>query len=140
MSALNLTDRPEWISVDLGRDRELESVTIDWELAHARDFTLRTRTSNEGFTTNASLWKIKGSIAGLNEVNLYTINDSDAKDDVVFNFKTGQARVHERLVADQSRLEPGPCVARYVMIHMTAKGRYNPGVFSLYEIEIAAKP
>jgi serine/threonine protein kinase len=133
-------DRSEWIAVDLGKDMQLLRVTIDWELAFARDFSVRTRTSAEEFVADPAQWTQRGLITGFEEKNIMAVNDSESIEDAIFDFEHGNARVGAWMSADQADVETAPVVARHVMINLTARGKYNPGVYSIREIVIAAKP
>jgi hypothetical protein len=42
--------------------------------------------------------------------------------------------------ADRKEIDSRPVIARYLMVHVTALGRNNTEVFSIYELEISAKP
>src|SRR6185295_14340159 len=63
-------DKSEWIAVDLGKDMRILRVTVDWELAFAKDFSVRTRTSAEQFVADPSQWTQRGLVAGFEEKNI----------------------------------------------------------------------
>lgn len=130
----------EWIAVDLGKDTRLSSVTLDWELAYAKDFVIRTRTEAEGFVADPARWKLRGKVAGFQERSFAEVNNEAHIEDVIFDFKGGEVRVAEWMKADQTGIEKSPVTARHVMVQITALGRNNYQVVSLYEIQIAGWP
>lgn len=139
VSRSDIINANEWIAVDLGADMELRSVVIDWELAYAKDFTIRTRTSAEGFVEDPKLWTEQGRITGFKEGSHWAVNSIANEKDVIFDFVRGEARVAEWMRAEKAQVNGKRPVARHVMINPTARGPNNPGVYSIYEIEITAK-
>ena len=133
-------DRSEWIAVDLERDMLLSSVAIDWELAFAKDFSLRTRTSAEGFVEDPARWTERGRVMGFRENKHGAVNAVGNQEDVVFDFARRKVRLGAWMGAAKADLDTRPAVARHVMIQATARGPNNPGVYSIHEIEIAAQP
>ncbi len=140
VTASVLGDREEWIAVDLGKDMVLERIMVDWELAYARDFAVRTRTSVQGFVPDPSLWTRVGSVTGFREVKLTAVNDSASQEDVVFDFAAGRVQHGQYMAATAAEIEPFSPIARHVMINPTGRGAQNHGVYSIHEIEVAARP
>jgi serine/threonine protein kinase len=140
-SAALVGDRNEWIAVDLGKDMQVLQVAIDWDIAFARDFSLRTRTSAEDFVAEPSQWTQRGFVQGFEErADLNAVNDSKSIDDAVFNFEQGQVQIGRWMATDKSEIEAGPVIARHLMVHLTKRGQFNRGLYSIFEIEVVAKP
>lgn len=129
----------EWIAVDLGADMRLEQIVIDWEQAHAKDYTLRVRTSAEGFVDNPADWRVAGGVRGFHELAGGSVNALTNREDVTFDFLKERVQIAPWVHADTTWCEPGLPLARHVMVHCTARGG-NPGVYSIHEITIAAHP
>lgn len=140
VSAAFVGNRSDWIAVDLGRDMRIAAVAIDWELAYARDFSVRTRTSAEGFAKDPKNWGQRGAVVGFKEQSRAAVNDMCHLDDVVFDFGRGGVRLGEWMNADRTEIDPGPPVARHLMIQATARGANNTGVYSIWEVRITAEP
>lgn len=139
-SATILGDASEWITVDLGQDMRIRAVVIDWELAYAKDFTIRTRTSREGWTNDPSLWSQRAKVAGFKEKYHGAVNAITNVADVAFDFKRSEVHLGDWMEADQAKIETVPFVARHLMVHATARGLNNPGVYSIQEIQVSAQP
>ena len=133
-------DLSEWVAVDLGEDMEIDWISIDWELAFAKDFVVRTRRSSEGFTEDPSRWTRQASPTGFREKRPQSVNAVENQDDVVFDFEHGRVWVSAWMDADEEQIVAKPVIARDVIINPTARGANNPGVYSIHEVEIGAKP
>ena len=133
-------DLSEWVAVDLGEDMEIDWISIDWELAFAKDFVVRTRRSSEGFTEDPSRWTRQASLTGFREKRPQSVNAVENQDDVVFDFEHGRVWVSAWMDADEEQIVAKPVIARDVIINPTARGANNPGVYSIHEVEIGAKP
>lgn len=140
VSSAFVGDRSDWIAVDLGRDLRITSVAIDWELAFAKDFTVRTRTGAEGFGADPEDWRQRGAVAGFGEAYRTAVNETNHIDDVVFDFAGGVVRMGDWMSAQRAEIDSRPPVARHVMIQATARGGNNPGVYSIWEVQIATEP
>jgi hypothetical protein len=119
---------------------EVERVAVDWELAYAKDFEVRTRRTAEGFVEDPSQWTERGWVRGLKEVNPSAVNDTASQDDAVFDLHGAKVHLGPWLRADATWIGSRPVVARHVMVVPTARGSNNPAVYSIYEIGIAARP
>lgn len=139
-SATVVGDTSEWIAVDLGRDMLLREVVIDWELAYAKDFTVRTRTGVEGWSDDPAQWTERGRVHGFAEKTHGAVNAVTNISDVTFDFGAAKIRLGSWMSADRTEIEKRSFVARHVMINATARGVNNPGVYSIHEVEIAARP
>lgn len=139
-SGVAIGDASEWIAVDLGKDMRLGEVVIDWELAYAKNFTVRTRTSDQGWSDDPAQWTERGKVLGFVEKTHGAVNAVTNILDVTFDFRGAKVRLGNWMNADRTEIEKKPFVARHVMINATTRGLNNPGVYSIHEIEIAAKP
>ena len=139
VSSSVVADHEEWIAVDLGADMELEEIVLDWEEAYAKNYTVRTLTSAQGFDDNLARWIVVGEVQGFREVVARSVNDLKSIEDVVFDFEMGRIYVADWMAASRTQIKPGLPVARYVMLNCTARGG-NPGVYSVHEMKIVAHP
>lgn len=133
-------EHEEWIAVDLGEDMLVEKVTVDWELAYARDYSLRARTSAQGFLDDSSSWEVVGSVTGMRETVPNSVNEVENQEDAVFDLKRGQVRFGDWLEAEATSIKPRPVLARHLMLSMTGRGAHNVALYSLHEVEVVARP
>ncbi|MCS7479033.1 DUF1996 domain-containing protein [Umezawaea endophytica] len=53
---------PQWIQVDLGSDATISKVVLNWERAHAKDFTLQTSADGAKWATVATVADSRGGV------------------------------------------------------------------------------
>ena len=126
---------PQWLWVDLGQDYTLDQVLIAWETAHAGSYTLRVRTSAQGFVNpdvDLAGWTTIASIAG--RTGGGDGSGSSANDD--FNFETATFTALTG-AATSSTVAVDP-VGRFLLIHSTA--RATPWGNSIWETQVFASP
>jgi hypothetical protein len=83
-------------------------------------------------------WKETARVEGFQERSFTAAHINT--DDIVFDFDNRQVRPSEWMKADHTEIAKSPIVARHVMVQVTALGRNNDTLISIYEIQIAARP
>lgn len=107
----------QWILVDMGADYTLNLLTLDWETAHSRDYTIRLRTSDQGLDVpvNPTNWTVIASITGRSGIT----DGSGGTSDDQFVFSNG---TYNALVGSYSNATVSPSPrGRYLMIYGTAR-------------------
>ena len=129
----------QWIYVDLGQDYTIQTVAIDWETAHSKDYQLLVRTSAQGVDTDPTNWTEIASVTGRTGVS----GSGGATDDT-FDFVT-ETFTAENGTADSSSVESTP-MGRYLMMYGTtrvtvgeAQTQYGHSIFEL-DVEAIAVP
>ena len=130
----------EWIAVDLGKNQRIDWLQVDWETASAANYDIRTRTAEEGFDPDPDTWTERARVVGFRETSTnHSLNSPGNENDVHFNFFLGKTSFPAYTQAKETDIEIGSPIARYVMLRATKHG-VNPGVYSLNEIDIGARP
>jgi hypothetical protein len=126
---------PHWIYVDLGQERLIRRVAVDWETAGGRDFTLRVRRDAQGASGNPDDWTTVAAVTGYNQ----TVQGIDGTD-VLCDFTQSQILMPGNTSASATTLVNQSVVAaRYLMLHVTAV----VGTFvhvSVWEIQVDGVP
>ena len=124
---------PHWLLVDLGSDLLLRRIGLDWETAAGRDFTLRVRTSAEGFSANPDDYATVANVSGYAHAG----QGVDGVD-VFFDFLRAEILMPGNIAPTATTgINSAPVNARYLMLHSTA----ITGTFqhvSVWELQVDA--
>lgn len=120
----------QWICIDLGADITLDYVTLDWETAYAQSYSLRMRTSAQGWDSpvNPTNWTPIASVGGRSGI-------SDGGGGIVEDqFAFGSGTFTPLVGACTSSFVTNSPKGRYLMIHCVtrATGYGN----SLWEVKV----
>jgi hypothetical protein len=123
---------PQWIYVDLGEDKTIKQVLLDWEGAWGIDYSLRGRTAAEGVSDDPSTWTELAAVTAYSQVG----NGLDGPD-VVFDFVSDSVVLQSTNTANTTTsiatTEPR---VRYLMIDGQTSAI---GLFSIWELEVNAE-
>lgn len=127
---------PQWIWVDLGRDRQLLSVGIDWA-SNMTDYTLRLRTAAQGPSADPNAWSIIAGVSdSISVVADWRVGQGGplAGFDEAFDFGMGHVNSAFEGVGDIVELYPE---GRYLMIYGIDP---NVASYSVYDVRVSVIP
>jgi hypothetical protein len=123
---------PSWIYVDLGEDKTIKQVLLDWEAAYGTEYSLRGRTAAEGVADDPFAWTELAAVSAYSQAG----HGLDGPD-VVFDFVADKVILQSTNTAETltSIVTTEPKV-RYLMIDGQASAL---GLFSIWELEVNAE-
>ncbi|MCH8921936.1 MAG: discoidin domain-containing protein [Planctomycetes bacterium] len=126
----------QWVSVDLGSDQTLGSISIDWETANATNYFIRTRTAAQGFTPDPADWTVVATLTGAGR-----LPNGGAKGlDHEFDFAAGTFTDVSGFVTGGGTIDVPSPSGRYLMIHATDYSQGCCGGASIWEVTVDTNP
>lgn len=123
---------PHWLYVDLGEDKTLQHVLLDWEAAYGTEYTLRGRTEAQGPTDNTADWTELATVSGYTQAS-HGIDGAD----VVFDFVNSEVILQANTAEEPfTTIVNNPPTVRYLLLDGQSSAL---GLFSVWELQVSAE-